>query len=60
MQAQRLDRNIKADLLAGDGKAVFGQFIGDVAGVNRAIQLPGITGLANQDNRGVPADRLFP
>ena len=50
MQAQRLDRLIELDLLAGDGETGFGDGGGNVAGVNGAVKLSRLAGLADHDH----------
>ena len=50
MQAQILDRPVEDDLSFLDRKTRSGHRIGNVAGRNRAVQLPALAGLADDDD----------
>src|SRR5262245_48842148 len=49
VQPKRLDRPVQHHLAPLDGEAAFGDGFGDVAGRNRAVELAGVAGLADND-----------
>src|SRR5262249_30324378 len=49
MQAKRLDRPVEHHLVPFDGEAAFGDGGGNVAGRDRAVKLPALASLADDD-----------